>query len=161
MPALPDKCSSILDVGSGLGGINILLNRHYGGEREVCLLDGVDDAPEVHLHRQTFNNMAVAQDFLLENDVTRFSYYDAAELGEPRPFDLIVSFASWCFHYPPQVYLDFVRACCHERTVVILDMRSGKPDWHEAMLEHFVHPRSVLHIAEKFKRMTFKIIGDD
>jgi hypothetical protein len=57
----------VLDVGSGLGGIDVLLNRHYlataGNPLEVALLDGIDDMPEVSFHDRTYNDMAVAIDF--------------------------------------------------------------------------------------------------
>lgn len=151
---LPEKCASVLDVGSGLGGIDILLNRHFGGGLEVCLLDGEDDAPKMNLHRQTFNSMKVAEDFLRENDVTRFSYYAADKLGDPRPFDLIVSFGSWCFHYAPAVYLEFVKACCHKDTVLVIELRNDKLSWLRELNAVFAHDEIVR--TRKFTRLVLR-----
>jgi SAM-dependent methyltransferase len=106
-PYLPEECESILDVGSGLGGIDALLNEHYGGNCQVTLLDGVRDPPQVTTHNQTFNDMAVAKDFLAANGVGRFDFIDANDDHRlaPRRYDLIVSFKSWCFHIEPERHL--------------------------------------------------------
>src|SRR6266403_1531506 len=106
-PYLPLRCSSILDVGSGLGGIDALLNRHYGGDCSITLLDGVNDVARLDNHATTFNSMAVARCFLAMNGVQYFDFIDASapERASPRKVDLIVSFRSWCFHFEPATYL--------------------------------------------------------
>lgn len=138
-PHLPARCSRILDVGSGLGGIDILLNRHYGGECDITLLDGVSDPPEVDLHRKTFNSMAVAEEFLRLNGVRNFSYIDANDAhricnGEK---DLIISCKSWCFHYAPEKYLDLAASACHAETVIFIDLRYGKAAWRQELEREF------------------------
>lgn len=138
-PYLPKACESILDVGSGMGGINALINEHFGSQCAVCLLDGVDDPPAVELHRSTFNNMRVAQDYLRANGVRKFAFIDAndAHRRVTARYDLIVSFKSWCFHYEPARYLDLVLAASHPETVLILDVRRDKPEWLKTLSEHF------------------------
>lgn len=139
-PYLPRRCSMILDVGSGLGGIDALLNRHYGGGCMVTLLDGVNDQPRVDLHAQTFNDMNVAQRFLAANGVERFDFIDASapHLAPTRKVDLVVSFRSWCFHFEPSTYLDFVVNCCvPKHTRLIVDVRRNKPEWEDELRRHF------------------------
>lgn len=125
---LPEKCDSILDVGSGLGGIDAMLNDHYGGECQVTLLDGVDDPPAVTRHSITFNNMYVAKQFLAMNGVRRFDFIDANDPARQvkRKYDLIVSFKSWCFHIEPERHLDLVLSACRPGTMLILDIRGGR-----------------------------------
>jgi SAM-dependent methyltransferase len=154
-PFLPPSCSSILDVGGGLGGVDALLVKKYGGDCEVCILDGESDPPKMNLHRETFNDMAVARDFLGKNGVSNFSYYAPPRLGEPRPFDLIVSLGSWCFHYEPKTYLGFVRACCRPGTVIILDVRKQKEEWIRQLKSTWQWV-GVVHIALKRDRMVFR-----
>lgn len=153
-PFLPPECHSVLDVGSGLGGINALINAYYDGAVNVCLLDGVKDPPAMLAHRRTFNHMEVARDFLWKNGVSSFSFYSPS-LGDPRPFDLITSYRSWCFHYPPSVYLEFVRACCHEDTILIVDLRRKMPEWYEALTKPF-RVVGAVHASEKCDRIAFQ-----
>jgi len=125
---LPDKCNSILDVGSGLGGIDAILNDHYGGDCQITLLDGVDDPPEVSSHRLTFNNMKVAGQFLEMNGVRHFDFIDANDPARSvkHTYDLIVSFKSWCFHFEAERHLDLVLSACHPGTMLIVDIRGGR-----------------------------------
>lgn len=127
-PFLPADCDSILDVGAGMGGIDVLLSEYYEYECDITLLDGIDDPPDMRRHRHTFSHFGVAKDFLAMNGVwpKRIHCLDAKALPgiAPRFFDLIVSFKSWCFHYPPRVYLDFIASgCIAERTLLMVDVR--------------------------------------
>lgn len=153
-PFLPSSCESVLDVGGGLGGIDVLLARKFGFGLKVCILDGENDPPVMHMHRQTFNNMEVARDFLSKNGVREFSYY-APSLGVPRPFDFVISLGSWCFHYEPKTYLGFVRACCRPGTVIILDVRKGKPEWIRQLKSTWIL-MGVIHTSLKRDRMVFR-----
>lgn len=155
-PWIPKLCRSILDIGGGLGAIDVLLVRKYGITCEVCILDGESDPPVMNLHRTTFNDMRVTADFLKKNGVEHFSYYVPDKLENPRPFDLIISLGSWCFHYAPETYLDFVRSCCRAGTTLIVDVRKGKPEWSRA-LEKIFRLRAVLHLRPKFDRMVFQV----
>lgn len=149
---LPTKCNSVLDIGGGLGGIDVLLARKYGCG--ICILDGEADAPVMELHRKTFNHMGVARDFLTKNGVGGFDYLTPEQMT-PRPFDLIISLGSWCFHYPPSTYLDFVVSCCHSETMLVVDVRKQKPDWLKQLQELFT-PRAVVHHSSKFDRWIFR-----
>ncbi len=148
-PYLPATCDAVLDVGSGLGGIDILLQRHYGDSCHVTLLDGADDAPMVQSHAKTFNHMGVARNFLAANGVVNVHCVDAnaGVLRAPSFFDLVVSFKSWCFHVEPRRYIDFVRtnSIPGGQTKVIVDMRRRDKeqarfyDWHAQMSAAFRH----------------------
>lgn len=150
---LPALCANVLDVGGGLGGIDVLLARRYPN-LAVTILDGEDDAPIVDLHRRTFNNMEVARDFLAKNGVSSFDYFTPA-LGDARPFDLVCSFGSWCFHYEPSVYLDFVQRCCRPGTVLILEVRRNRPAWRAELTKAFALQR-VAFDSPKYQRLVFR-----
>lgn len=149
-PAIPDRCSSVLDVGSGLGGIDVLLAKHYGS-LEVCLLDGVACEPVVHRHAEPFSNREVAMDFQAKNGNQRVTY--CWPTPPARTFDLIVSFAAWCFHIEPKRYVDVVKTAMHTDTVVILDVRA-RADWHEELRTALGRP-VILHQEHKYFRMAF------
>lgn len=153
-PFLPEKCDSILDVGSGLGGIDIFLSRHYKGEPHVYLLDGVADEPVVHLHRKTFNDMQVAKDFHRINGSENFGYYSPENLQQPVKCQLVLSLGSWCFHYSPETYTAFVLRCCENLTTIVVDVRRDKPLW-DAQLKRFFGEGIVIHSAKKFERRVY------
>jgi SAM-dependent methyltransferase len=156
-PYLPRHCDSVLDVGSGLGGIDALINDHYGGEVSVCLLDGVDDPPVCTLHAKTFNHMGVARQFLKDNGVRKMTYIDAndAHRFTLRTFDLVISFKSWCFHTPPAAHLDLVRQACHQGTRLIVDVRREHLyEYMRALTGPFRH-QSLIHYGLKFETHEF------
>ena len=148
--SLPDRCASVLDIGSGLGGIDVLLAKHYG-RLDVCLLDGLDDEALVHRHAEPFSNREVALDFQAKNGNLDVTY--CWPVPPPRTFDLIVSFAAWCFHIEPARYIDAVKAAMHSSTTLILDVRS-RTDWHDQLRAAFGRP-VILHQEQKYFRMAF------
>jgi len=167
-PFLPAKCWGLLDIGSGLGGIDVLIGRHYAAQHRgprsgwpfVHLLDGVDDKPEMILHRQTYNSMRVAKDFQVKNGMPsdRFCYYGTREQLYVKPFDLVMSFGSWCFHYEPAVYLSKLISGggLHEDSVVIVDVRATKPEWIE-QLDQALRREAVITTKPKWHRIVYGI----
>ena len=142
---LPNACRTLLDVGAGMGGIDALLNWHYGGHVKVILLDGIEDVPTVQKHNRTFNSMAIAERFLMANGVEYFASVDAndsgAQVGEL--VDVVVSFKSWCFHIEPKRYIDRVRLACHPGTQLFIDVRRGRDDWIAELDKAFIICESV------------------
>lgn len=133
--------ASILDVGGGCGGINILLNRHFGGDATVTILDGIADPPAVTKHSSTFGNFDVAKEFLAANGVQIVKGIDAstAPIVAREMYDLVISQKSWCFHYRPERYLPLVKSGMHAESVLIVDVRKDCPGWIDTLREHFPH----------------------
>lgn len=158
-PHLPESCWGILDVGSGLGGIDVLLSRHYRHHAYIHLLDGQDDPPKMVKHRQTFNNMNVARDFLVRNGVqaNRFAYYTPNSDQLPKPYDLVVSFGSWCFHYEPDVYLPLLLrgGGLHRESIIIVDVRNDIIEY-DRQLGHSLECIAVIRRSRKFTRAVFR-----
>lgn len=152
-PYLPERCSRVIDIGSGLGGIDCVLNKHFGGFVEVCPVDGEDDQPVVHRHAQTFNSEKVTRAFLNANGVSRVSYFSPKALPLSANARVIISVGSWCFHYPPGVYIEFVRRSLAPGGTLIVDCRRGKP-YREMMREVFTEI-AVAHQGQKYERVVF------
>jgi hypothetical protein len=158
---LPERCGAIMDVGSGLGGINILLARHYDPSPEIWLLDGDGDKPSVSAHDHTFNDMVVATKFLMDNNLSMTGFFRANKdmpslYGAlPPRIDLLVSLQAWCFHFPPSAYLDFIRPGLNPGATLILDVRKDKTDWREELRDAFTEV-GIAVSAHKFDRVVFK-----
>lgn len=157
---LPAMCWGLLDIGSGLGGIDVLLSRHYGDQPYVNLLDGEDDPPEMKLHRQTFNSMKIARDFLVKNGVRsdRFGYLTTKADFVVKPYDVVVSFGSWCFHYEPDVYLPLLLSGggLHSDSIIIVDVRNDRPDY-DRQLRNALYQVAIVRRSTKFTRTVFRL----
>lgn len=151
--ALPEDCRSILDVGGGLGGLGVLLGRRYASAG-YWVLDGASDDARVRVHRETFSNAQVAADFLRANGLTEFGFYEPCD-GFDRKFDLVVSTAAWCFHFPPSAYLKRVKDALEPGATIILDVRRSRPDWlgelHRAFGDY-----EILASGKKFERVAWQ-----
>ncbi len=160
-PWLPETCSALLDVGSGLGGTDILLARHYAGPPGVWLLDGIDGPATVSRHAEPFNDMGVAERFLGVNGVTLSGYFgpDGSPTLLAAPFvpmiDLVVSFGSWCFHFPPSHYLTLVHDLMAPGGTLIVEVRRDRPEWLAQLAAAFDHVGPADE-SEKWVRHVFK-----
>lgn len=130
LPFLPERCSAILDIGSGLGGIDVLLAHYYGVNNvQVMLIDGHDDPPAVEEHGKTFSSARVARDFLQANGLKFIMLPHPQALCFEKKFDVILSLRSWCFHYPPSQYVEFVRRSMAPGASVFVDLRKARFEW--------------------------------
>ena len=133
--ALPESCRSILDVGCGVAGIDVFLNRHYAGNVEsFYLLDKTQVESSVYYGYKEkgafYNSLDVARQMLRENgiDDDKIHLLEATEnndIATAERFDLVCSLISWGFHYPVATYLERVHERLNDGGVLILDVRNG------------------------------------
>lgn len=151
-PVLPAKCASVLDIGSGLGGIDLLLKQSYR-KLHVTLLDGLDCPADVQWHHKPFSNAKVAKDFHEKNGSSDVDCVFPAPDANKK-FDLIVSFAAYCFHIPPADYFDVVKYARHADTVCIFDVRKERPQYLRELVDVLGKP-VVLKNEKKYVRLAF------
>lgn len=157
---LPATCDLSLDIGSGLGGINILLCQHYaeklGKVPRIHLLDG-DGSPQVRQHRLPFNDISLALNFLSRHGVRQVSFSTPQRFVEVGCFDLVISFAAWGFHIPVNEYLSYVLNHIHEDTILVVDAR--RPRAVQEFREHF--QIEVIYYGKKYDRLCMKLKQGD
>ena len=133
-PFLPERAASVLDIGCGLGGIDLLLHRHYAPDSpSLALLDRDGVSSDVFYGYEddaaSYASLVHARQFLEENGVppADVSTFDADRDGYPADatYDLIVSLISWGFHYPVSTYLDDVQRTLAPGGTLIVDVRDG------------------------------------
>ena len=138
-PKLPNHCDRILDIGCGLGGIDVLLYHQFSTAPnehvELWMLDKDDDSPLRGGHYAGFtdtttaayNSLDVTRNFLEANKVpsNRIQLVNIEQDSFPSSikFDLVLSLLSWGFHYPVDVYLEKVVQSLKSSGALFIDIR--------------------------------------
>lgn len=160
---LPETVNHVLDIGSGVGGINILTYQAFESRPEIWLLDksGMSDVWNKGYHENTstfsyYNSFEYAVALLSLNGVPSSKVhccdFDIDGFPYGKKFDLIYSFLSWGFHYPISVYLEDVSKSLSSRGILVVDIRKGT-DGKAALVEHFGMPATVVLDGNKFERV--------
>lgn len=134
LPHITTDCSSILDIGCGLGVLDLFL-WHELNKPKLYLLDKTwvdENIWYLFTNKAAFyNSLELTNQFLVRNDVTRESIRTlnaSDDFNIPikaNSVDLIVSSLSWGFHYPLSTYMDGVQRVLREDGIIIVDTRKG------------------------------------
>ena len=131
---LPNEVENILDIGSGISGIDIILGQNYKKIPNIHLLDKTALDTEIYygFNPKTayYNSLELAKKILISNSIPESKIYlhDADNPNntfEKKVYQLVVSFISWGFHYPVDMYLDKVYQSLDINGVLILDIRKN------------------------------------
>ena len=148
-PYLPERAGTILDVGCGVGGIDVLLKRRYP-DAALLLLDGDGPAemvPGFHEAYRPYNSRAVTDELLAANGVDGATWLDVGTT-EVLKADLVVSLLSWGFHYPISTY-----RIAGPATIVCDVRRAHRSDAEAA----FGVPHAVLRSEPKYLRCAWRV----
>ncbi|MEN8162918.1 MAG: class I SAM-dependent methyltransferase [Acidobacteriota bacterium] len=135
-PSLPSEAMRILDVGCGVAGIDVLLFRHYrqAPDLEFFLLDQTNSRSDLRYGfssgAEFYNSLQISKRMLGVNGVNTANVR-LIEARESREIpvgnlDLVISIASWGFHYPVSDYLEQVYEALKPGGKLILDVRTGQ-----------------------------------
>lgn len=161
LPALPRQLESVLDIGCGLAGIDVLLQRKYGEALDVHLLDR-NGVSEIFYGFKSdgafYNSLPLARALLEMNGVpaARVHTHDADRQGFPKAqrFGLIMSLISWGYHYPVKTYAADVQAALAPGGTLIIDIRRGTTGKEELQDLLGVAP-ALLQSVERHERLAF------
>lgn len=119
---------SVLDIGAGLGGPSVFLQRACTGTLYVVDGTGWSDWRVGYRRRMApFNDLELTREILEANGVDDYVFLEVAPGRTPMfpPVDNVVSLLSWCWHYPPAAYLDRVVRALKPGGRLIVDVRRG------------------------------------
>ena len=126
---LPKRIKNVVDIGSGIGIIDIYLNNHFSNDINFTLIDKNHIEKKVSYgfdaKGQFYNNFNLTKDFLLNHGINnkKLILVDADEKDDiDNKFDLVISLLSMGYHYPISQYLDFLKKNTHSETVFIFDI---------------------------------------
>ena len=166
---LPAKINNSLDIGCGLGLIDIAFFNHYDGKINLHLLDKtntIDENTSVRGFNKEYifyNSMDSTKDTLVSNEVNEnaISTYevnsDNIEKLNQNKYDLIVSLLSCGWHYSLETYIDLIKSTLTPDGILILDIRHDTGQLEYAQ-EHFELLHTVINTAES--KHTGGTIGD-
>lgn len=165
---LPGSADRILDIGCGIGGLDVFLHKHYRGSAKVHLLDrnGISDNVYYGFSKSGayYNSLDLTSSFLLHNGLSSDDIVTVDAERDPFPgaqsFDLVLSLLSWGYHYPVTTYLDAVHAALAPGGTLIVDLRRNTPGKQQLTEKFGVAPEVVLQ-TPKFERVVLRSLGSD
>jgi hypothetical protein len=129
---LPKKAENIMDIGCGLGIINIFLNKIYNNQPNFFLLDKnkIDKVIKYGFSSdyESYNDLKETRNLLINNDINSSSIntFDVEkDFKIETKIDLVISLKSMGYHYPIDQYLRLFQTCCDENTSFIFDVSEG------------------------------------
>ena len=126
---LPNAPKNILDIGCGLGVINIFLNNYYLKKPKFTLIDKnyVDKKVSYGFNNnsESYNKLEITKDFLILNSfkAEQLNLINADEkfvLNEK--YELIISLFSMGYHYSIENYIAVIKKISTKKTKVIFDL---------------------------------------
>ena len=132
---LPNSVNNIMDIGCGLGIINVYLNNFFGKKPIFFLLDKnrIDKKIKYGFssNYESYNDLNETKNILLENDIDSSSLYlfDVEKQFQiNKKMDLVISLKSMGYHYPINTYIGLFKNCCTKDTIFIYDIGDNQYD---------------------------------
>ena len=126
---LPKSAHNFMDIGCGLGIINILLNKFYNDKISFYLLDKnrIDKKIKYGFssNYESYNDLNETKRILLENNISEnnlFLFDVEKNIQIDSKIALVISLNSMCYDYPLETYLQLLVKCCNENTIFIFDV---------------------------------------
>ena len=149
---------TMLDIGCGLAGIDLLLYEHYNKNLTIRLFDYNSISENLYYGYKDkashYNSLILAGQFLKLNGVykTQIGLHEVEKGFPEKQYDLIISLISYCFHYPVQTYLKNIRK--YKGVVKIFDVRKDT-DQIKILLDNFEFVQ-ILADYQKYLRILIK-----
>ena len=124
---LPSNVKNIMDIGCGIGLINIFLNDYFIDCQKFYLLDKNNiDSKIVYGFSDNYESYSitnVTKNFLINNNIKEHKLnlidVDKNFSIKPNSIDLCISLVSMGYHYPLSQYLDTMKEVSNNNTVFI------------------------------------------
>lgn len=153
---LPKDAKFVLDIGCGVGLVDVALYKHYGSI-DISLLDKTETLSEdakisgFNQKYTFYNSLAVTGEILItngvnENDITLREVDDCGDLYYKK-YNIIMSLLSCGWHYPISDYIDLLYVTLDDNGIIVVDIRhnTGQLD---LMLKYFDIVAHIVNINE-------------
>ena len=130
---LPGNCKTVLDIGCGIAGIDVFINKHFlSSNLQFFLLDKTQREESMYYDYNKraafYNSLFVAKNVLINNNINEENIHlieatSDNDIDINQNADLIISLISWGFHYPVDTYLEKADKILNVKGRIILDIR--------------------------------------
>lgn len=135
-PYMPAVCKKIIDIGCGIGGIDVLISEHYKNDIQIDLFDFPEQNEQYNEKIQYgfndkylgYNSFDQTEKFLKANGITKYNLIDASYGSLPfytDEYDIVISLLSCGYHYPVKTYIEGIVDIISTKGILILDIREG------------------------------------
>ena len=139
-----------MDIGCGLGIINILLNKFYNDNPSFYLLDKnrIDKKIKYGFsyNYESYNDLRETERILTENNIRKsrlFLYNVEKDFLIDVKIDLVISLKSMGYHYPFETYLSLFKKNCNKNTTFIFDV--SEDYLNESLLKKYFENIKIIH----------------
>jgi SAM-dependent methyltransferase len=150
---------SVLDIGSGLGGVDILIGNETN-IRTINIMDGDGTVEKTSSYRDDTSawcDRKIAWDLISRNVPFECIVKDyPPDSSLTIPVDLVISLKSWGHHYPVAVYLPLVERSLAPGGRVIMDIRHRRGNGLQYMQDHGFQRIGATYETPKCLRMVFE-----
>jgi SAM-dependent methyltransferase len=147
--ATSENIASILDIGCGLGLVDLVLYKRISPSPDVYLLDKNNEHKSLSPVSGGFNqrfiftaDLDLARDIFETNGVKteqlHFVEPDNNAIASLPKVDLILSITAWGFHFPIEMYWEGVQRILHNKSVIFIDLRK-KTNSYSFLKDRFGH----------------------
>ena len=141
---LPKRIHNIMDIGCGLGIINILLQQHYKNNIKYFLID--KDKVDLKIkygfkeNYESYNDLDETKKILKNNGIKNdniFMFNADKKISIDGKIDLVISLKSMGYHYPYENYLSLLKRVASDNCIFIFDIASKTYDDLELIKKNF------------------------
>jgi len=132
---IPINIKSVMDIGCGLGLINIFLNNNFKNINKFYLLDKnkIDHKVKYGFSKsyESYNSLTATRDTLILNNIQKkkINLIDVdKDYNIKNSIDFVISLVSMGYHYPISNYIELLRKTSNKNTVFIFDIATEYQD---------------------------------
>ena len=147
----------ILSIGSGIGGLEILINKRFDGHISFIEKNYISKKIKYGWDKnnnEAYNNLNLLEKFLLDNGIKKDNFdifdFDKDELPDTK-FDVIVSLYSLDYHYEFDLYKDYLSKVMKPGTILIFD--TIRPDYFKEIYKKVDIIKQDFNTVHKSKRI--------
>lgn len=165
---LPNSANNIMDIGCGLGIINIQLNKIYKNKPNFFLLDKNRIDKKIKygfsLNYESYNYLSETKNILLDNNIDKDCIHlidVEKDIKIYKKIDLVISLKSMGYHYPFELYLELFKNCCKIDTTFIFDV--SEAHYNENILNNYfdtikiIYEEKSIHSLKRLCCQNFKL----